>query len=216
MRSMSSPSLFAAFEPQLQQDLRNIGVIRRFSDGQVIQQRGDETKGFYIIEKGRVKLGRFTSDGKFNMTIILGPGDSFGEIAVIGKFPRVADAIADGATELILVNSAALYAALVADPVSTQRVLQFMARQMQEALNAIVLQRRLTSEQQLARLIASMCRKKDMPAVLSINQADLAEHLGLSRMTIAKILAKLEKEELIRRGYGQITVYDSQALRHYS
>jgi CRP-like cAMP-binding protein len=66
---------------------------RTFSAGDVIAAEGQRGIGFFIIEAG---TARVTRSGEERVT--LGPGDYFGEIALIDDGPRTASVTAD--TEL--------------------------------------------------------------------------------------------------------------------
>ena len=93
-RRLSAPMLFSALPDQVQQELRDQSPLRSFDDGQLIQQRGDAPKGFWLIDQGSVAVGQFLRDGEFRGVALLGPGDSWGELAMFAERPRVVDAIA--------------------------------------------------------------------------------------------------------------------------
>ena len=95
---MGAPSLFSAFPEALRLRLQSLAVPRNFSAGQIIQQHGDEANGFWVIEHGQVKIGRYGDGGRFQVIAILGQGDSYGELAMFGRFARVVDAVAADTT----------------------------------------------------------------------------------------------------------------------
>jgi CRP/FNR family transcriptional regulator, cyclic AMP receptor protein len=66
---------------------------RTFDAGQTVAQEGQSGVGFFVIEEGQAKV---TVGGEERRT--LGPGDYFGEIALISQGARTATIIAD--TEL--------------------------------------------------------------------------------------------------------------------
>ena len=83
---MGAPSLFSAFPEALRLRLQSLALPRDFSAGQIIQQHGDEANGFWVIEQGQVKIGRYGDGGRFQVIAILGQGDSYGELAMFGRF----------------------------------------------------------------------------------------------------------------------------------
>ena len=69
--------LHASLEPELRAELEARSMMREFADGQIIQQRGDEPDGFWLIVEGTVVAGQFLSGGDFRAVAVLGPGDSY-------------------------------------------------------------------------------------------------------------------------------------------
>ena len=73
---------------------------KEYTDGDRILVQGDTGtleggQSFYIISDGKIKVS-MEEDGKESFTKLLGPGDFFGERALIEKEPRNATCIADG------------------------------------------------------------------------------------------------------------------------
>lgn len=79
--------------------LGRTGHIRRFNDGEVIFSAGDAGDGFYLLETGRVKISAVVGNGQTLTLAMIGPGDFFGEMAVLDDAPRSATAMAEGVTE---------------------------------------------------------------------------------------------------------------------
>ncbi|MEC7534880.1 MAG: cyclic nucleotide-binding domain-containing protein, partial [Pseudomonadota bacterium] len=88
--------LHASLEPELRAELEARSMMREFADGQIIQQRGDEPDGFWLIVEGTVVAGQFLSGGDVRAVAVLGPGDSYGELAMFSQRPRVVDAVSRG------------------------------------------------------------------------------------------------------------------------
>jgi CRP-like cAMP-binding protein len=62
--------------------------------GAVVIRQGDGGDYYYIIKTGKVSVSRKTVDGKVQMLAEFGPGDSFGEEALVTSAPRNANVIA--------------------------------------------------------------------------------------------------------------------------
>jgi CRP-like cAMP-binding protein len=77
---------------------------KRFETGQVLFQQGDYGDILYIIKSGRVKI---VSDGTQGEELVFnqfGPGDFFGEMALIDGAPRSASAVALTTAEMLLLK----------------------------------------------------------------------------------------------------------------
>lgn len=214
-RSIGAPALFASLPVSLQEELRRGSLRRSFSDGQLVQHRGDAADGFWIIEKGQVKLGHYAASGEMQALIILGPGDSFGELACLGYFPRVLDAEAIGSLEMLWVSEGVLSAAIASCPKVARELLRALSQQLQEALDNLIVFRNLSAPKRLAMRLLALGEGKPAPVKLGIRQQELAELVGVSRMTIASTLAQLDDLGLVSRHYRHLVINDPAALRRW-
>jgi signal transduction histidine kinase len=69
--------------------------IRSFNAGQLIFAAGDVGDGLFVIETGRVQISAVVNSGEPRPLASIGPGDFFGEMAVIDDSPRSATAVAE-------------------------------------------------------------------------------------------------------------------------
>src|SRR5207249_2353654 len=69
--------------------IANAAVEQRFEPGQEIMRQGDVGVGAFIIRSGKVEVLQ-DRDGKQVKLATLGPGDVFGEMALLDEFPRSA------------------------------------------------------------------------------------------------------------------------------
>ena len=77
--------------------LRKIAVERKLAPGETIFKEGDQGDGIYVIADGRVRIASNVANGEPRGLSKLGPGDLFGEMAVLDNDPRSATAVAEGA-----------------------------------------------------------------------------------------------------------------------
>ena len=212
---MGAPSLFSAFPEALRLRLQSLARPRDFSADQIIQQHGDEANGFWVIEHGQVKIGRYGDGGRFQVIAILGQGDSYGELAMFGRSARVVDAVAAGDVRLFWISSAQMDRIISEEPSVSRELLRILSAQLQEALGMLIARRRLSASSLLARSLLLLVRGSQGSAVVHLNQEDLAELVGTSRMTISTALADMEARGLIKRGYGRIEIRDIAGLENF-
>src|SRR5438270_10521133 len=77
---------------------------RRFGKGEIIFHEGDPGDTLHLIAKGRIALRVTTPLGDTATLLVLGPGDSFGEMALIAPAPRNASAVALEPVETMTVH----------------------------------------------------------------------------------------------------------------
>ena len=97
-------SLFAGLDTEALTALASTLQRRRYAKGQFIFQRGDPGLCLYMVESGKVKIVSFSSEGKGLVLNLFGPGDFFGELALLDGEPRSADAVVQEPCQLLLLE----------------------------------------------------------------------------------------------------------------
>src|SRR5205807_8103880 len=77
---------------------------RRYAKGRIIFGEGDPGSHLYLIAAGQVSVGISSADGRFLELHTFGPGDVFGELALLDDEPRSADAVAQEPCDLLLLS----------------------------------------------------------------------------------------------------------------
>jgi CRP/FNR family transcriptional regulator, cyclic AMP receptor protein len=213
--AVGTPSIFRALPADAQAQLRQSAIRYPYSDGAPVQYRGDHADGFYVIERGQVKLGHLNADGEMHTLVILGMGDSFGELACLSGFKRVVDAQAIGDTDILWVSNAALDNLLNASPGLARGLMAILAAQLQESLDLLIVFRKMPAGKRMAHALLAMAEGRAPPVALSLRHQDLAELIGVSRMTVSTILTELESLGLVARRYRTLSLPDPAALRRW-
>lgn len=211
-RSINSSGVFDELPPDIQQQLKSSAQKKQFSDRQLIQHRGEDPTSFYVIVSGQVKMGHYDENGEMHALMLFGPGDSFGEMSCLGRFPRVLDAEAVGETELLNISEKRFSDALLASPALCREVMRVLAVYLKEALDDLVVFRKLSAPKRVVRSLLALTNGKSSPVMLQIRHLELAELVGVSRVSIAKTLSLLAKEGYLECGYGHILIHDREAL----
>ena len=94
---MASPSieflrrvpLFQELDDHTLREIANAAVEQRWEPGQEIVRQGDTGVGMFIVRSGKVEIVQ-EHDGKTEKVRDLGPGDVFGDMALLDEFPRSA------------------------------------------------------------------------------------------------------------------------------
>jgi CRP/FNR family transcriptional regulator, cyclic AMP receptor protein len=196
---------------ELVERLTKEGQRRRFADGVLFQQQGEDSNGFWLIETGQVKTCRHGSKGELTVFAVFGPGDIFGELAFFAGIARQVDALADGDVDAIWIGALLIKKLLATDPDFSFFLLQSMANQLRIALDRVEEQRNLSAAPRLARALADMVSRG--ATKVNCTQQELSDLIGVSRVTTGQILARLERAGLIERGYGWISIPNPGLLK---
>jgi signal transduction histidine kinase len=110
------------------------GQPRTYRAGEVIFHAGAPGDGFYVVQTGRVQLTAVVGDNQPRVLATFGPGDFFGEMAVLDDAPRSATAVAEVDTVALFLGREALLRLLDARPRLALDLIREFSRRMR-ALN---------------------------------------------------------------------------------
>jgi MFS family permease len=115
--------MFGPLEPKkLEAVAQQLGRLE-VSPGDVVIQEGDEGDRFYLVESGRT-----TATHAGQVLSSQGPGEPFGEIALLRDVPRTATVTADEATVLLYLERDAFLAAVTGDDEVSTRADDLVSR----------------------------------------------------------------------------------------
>jgi uncharacterized membrane protein len=90
--ALRSVPLFATLDPKATARLGNYLTIHDYPSSAVICRNGDPGDAMYLIDLGKVHISVTDADGHVVTLAELGPGDFFGEMSIIDRRGRSADA----------------------------------------------------------------------------------------------------------------------------
>jgi CRP-like cAMP-binding protein len=206
-RNLPSPAL-----DELSQNLR----LRHFGAGDAVFYEGDPGTSLCVIQSGRVKLSLISTSGREVIIDLLGPGDVFGELALLDGEPRSADAVATEVTDLLLLQRQDFLQFLEEHPKLTIALLADLSRRLRRDTQLIQDAAFLDVPARLARVILRLAEPQVDPTVRAtprLTQTNLAGLVGTTRETLNKFLGMYQDEGWIRLERGRIIVLNEAALK---
>ncbi|REL29317.1 Crp/Fnr family transcriptional regulator [Thalassotalea euphylliae] len=192
--------------------LASVQLRQCFSDGEVVHQRGESGDGLSIILSGAVKMGNYGRDGRYFLSKLLFPGESFGEFVVFANLPRTHTAEAVGETELGYISSEKLNKVLLQSPTIAYDLLVSLSTRLHQSLEAIDDLKRLPLAARLAKLLLIMANETNNTSYVAVSQEQIAAQLGVSRISVSKSLKQLTKLGFIKPGYHTVHILDAKNL----
>ena len=189
------------------------GSIRRFEDGEFIFQQGDPAIGLVMVVSGSMAVGRYRHDGTYNLLTVLGPGEVTGDTSYFAQAHRLNDGIAQGRTLICTVGGIQLDRLIDTDPEVARFLLTSMATQMHRMIRLIDAERRHPARIRLGWLLLQECDARD--GLFDGSQQDLANRLGVSRVSLVSALAVLVDLGVVKRGYRKLWLTDRARLERW-
>jgi signal transduction histidine kinase len=104
MVSLDSNKLFRELTATELESLRGLTREISFAAAQPIFRQGDPGEGIYFVKEGVVLISTVVGRGDSKVLTKVGPGDLFGEMAVLDNDPRSATATAEQATTVYFIS----------------------------------------------------------------------------------------------------------------
>lgn len=196
--------LFSGLDPDAIAAIARLCQIRKLPAGQTLFQKGDPGDALYGVRRGQIRIETGTATGE-RMTIeVFGPGDLFGEIAVLDGRSRTADAVAQEDCELFVLPRAEIMAMLERDSRLAIRIIELLCgrlRSTNERTEEMMFQ---PLPVRLARRLEALAA--DFGSDLQITQDELAGLVGVTRESVNRQLQEWRANGIVRLGRGRIQV----------
>ena len=194
--------------------LQSRAIHQQFARGRLVMLEHDPCPGMYLVESGRVKIFRTSSDGREQVLMLIGPGGVFNDVPVFDGGPNAAAAAAMERTSLYLIPSEHVLAAMRARPEVALAVAKEFAGQLRTLAGLVedLSFRHVTSR--VAKLLLEYAEQPGRSGPLPrLTQQDIASMVGSVREVVGRSLAALEREGAIRIDRARIVVADRDTLR---
>lgn len=212
--------LLAGLEESEIERIAQVAIPRSFPKGARVFHEGDESDACYVIRSGDVRVTREHSDGRAIALATLGPGELFGELAMLDGGVRSASIEALTDVELVALSAADMRGLLERNAQITAKLVVALTRRLRETNERISRQSFQTVPSRVAGVLSQLVAEEATDAgrdgvTIRMNQVDLAQLAGTSRESVSRFLAVLERAGVVRVGRGRVTVLEPPRLRAY-
>jgi CRP-like cAMP-binding protein len=200
--------------------LLTIARRRTFSRGEVVFHRGDPADSLNLIRKGRFSVRIATPLGDTAMLSVRGPGDAFGELALLGREPvRSATVSALEAAETYSVHRADFERLRHEHPIVNDVIVGILTERLQRLSDQLVEAYYVPADRRVLRRMCELTelyRAGDGEVVIPLTQEEIAELAGTSRATVNRILREAEQRGSVELRRGRTAVLDLSELTRRS
>jgi CRP/FNR family cyclic AMP-dependent transcriptional regulator len=204
--------LFADVPPEDVRRLLTIARRRTFARGEVVFHRDDPANALHLVVAGRFAVAITTPLGETAMLAVRGPGDAFGELALVSGGETVRSATVSslerGETRSVLRDE---FARLRREHPSVDAVLAaILAERVRQLSERLTEAHYLPADARVLRRIAELA--DIYGGEVRLPQEALAELAGTSRATVNRVLREQEQLGTVELSRSKTVVLDAERL----
>ena len=193
-------------------ELEQHAIRYTFTPDEMIFLEGEPSAGLWIVEKGRVKAYKLSTDGQEYILRFFGPGDTFNNLAAFDNAPNATSTTAVTDVSAWMIPTAVFKTMLQTDHELALAVLQGLVSRVRHLVGQV---EDLALHSVTARLAHFLLDQGEDPTLAhpAVTRALIANHLATTPESISRSLRALEKAGAIRFNRHQIIITQPDILR---
>jgi CRP/FNR family cyclic AMP-dependent transcriptional regulator len=214
---MEWPLLAAVPEDQLREVLA-IARRRSFAEGEVVFHQNDPADTLHLIRSGHVAVRIDAGRGDSVIAAILGPGEMFGELALLDPDAlRSATIVAMEATETLSVHQLDFGRLRRQTPAAAEVLIALLSAQVRRLSQHLVEALYVPADKRVLRRVVDMARvyaseEDGGEVVVPLTQDHLADLAGTSRITVNRTLRGEQERGTLELARGRTVIRDVEAI----
>lgn len=192
-------------------ELSAVAIERAFQPGEFVFWEGDSPDWFYTVAEGRVKVLKHSSLGKEFVIAFFGPGEMFGEVAVLENKPYPASAEVVAETKVLGVRREDFLSFLAHHPEVALRIINVLGGRLRDAQSRLRDIAGERVEQRLARTLLMLASK--LGPTLPFTRQEIADMAGITTETAIRVMSRLKDGDIIRSVRGKTIIIDETRLK---
>jgi len=191
---------------------------KEFPKGTVLFREGEPGKEMFVLQSGKVAISKRVRQLE-KVLATLGPGEFFGEMAIISNKPRNATAVVEDDARLLVIDPKTFEGMIRGNSEIAVRMIKKLAERLSEA-DAQIENLLLTDpSSRVIHQILQICQTRGRPMEegieIEFQIRDLPREIGVGEPAVRLMLYKLERAGLIERSGDRLTVYDTARLHEF-
>ena len=171
----------------------------------------DSPDWFYMVAEGRVKVVKYSSQGKEFIIAFFGPGEMFGEVAVFQNRPYPASTQAVNETKVLRIGRPDFLSFLAHCPEVAMRIISVLGGRLRDAQGRLRDLAGERVEQRLARTLLMLSAK--LGSTLPFTRQEIADMAGTTTETAIRLMSNLKDRGIIRSTRGKTLILDETKLK---
>ena len=215
-RNLAQSLLFSGVDEKGLKFVEQAGQAVTAEKGKFLFFQDDPADRFYVVLSGKVKIGKTSPDGKEQILMMAGPGDSFGEAALFAEkiYPATAEVVEK--SELVFFTHQRFMTLIENNPAIAVNMIARLSMLLHHLTRLI---QRLSLEDvstRLAGYILSLLPDDrgsgEQAVVLEEKKMFLASALGTIPETLSRAFARMAEQGIISVSGQKITIHNRRRL----
>ncbi len=208
--------MFSDLEPAALDQLCRYAKHSTLKRGATIVSRGDPGNSLIAVVSGTAKVSVSSADGRSAILNLIGPGEIFGEVAVLDGLARTADVTANTNCEIFIIDRRDFLPFVRSQPALAMKLIELLCtrlRRTSDQVEEVILQ---NLPGRLASALLRLTEKHKLAPggrTIAITQQEISEMVGMTRESINKQLRAWAARNWVRLEHGAIVVLDAEPLR---
>jgi len=207
LATFKETTLFEGLTDEQLQELVTSSITKTFEKNTIVVHQGDNTDSLYVIIDGTVDVFLQNESGKEIIINSLGPCDSFGELAPLGKIPRQASIITKTACQFSVISKQVFMESLLVNPNVSMKIIEILVNRIQDLtddLSSVALD---DVYHRVVRVLYKHSEEVHGKMVTErLTQQDIASRVGATREMVHRILKELKTGGYISIDGKHITI----------
>ena len=193
---------------------------RTVEAGRALFYEGDPGETLFVVVSGQVNIQKGTEEALVHLAR-RGPGEHFGELALLDGRARMADAVAATRCDLLLLDREPFAWCLENVPKMALPILASLAERLREAADGL---ERSQTVDVLGRVAAALLAQAEVSGVReesgavrlgAVTHRQIADEIGASRETVSRAIASLRQSKALRSEGRALVIVSLAKLRRY-
>ncbi|WP_350342719.1 Crp/Fnr family transcriptional regulator [Proteinivorax tanatarense] len=198
-------------------------VHKTYKKGEKLFLQGDIAQNLYIINSGKIKVFKDSSNGKEQILYILTDGDTIGELSLLKKETINYSAVAMENTRVCMLTSHDFQQVIRQESEIILKIMETVGERLQKVEGLVQNLGTKDVEARLAQTLVNLAEeygtvnKSGVNLTLPMSREDLSNYVGVARETISRKLGVLQDEGLIELlSSKKIIIKDLNKLMQHS
>jgi CRP/FNR family transcriptional regulator, cyclic AMP receptor protein len=216
-RLLASCVLFRGLTADEREAIAGRSRIRTFSAGQTIFAIGSPGDQLMALLSGTIRISVPSADSKELVLTIIQPGEVIGELAVFDGKERSADAIAETACTLAVLERQDVLSFFERNPAAWPKLVEVLCERLRRTDQAFAEVAMLPLPARLAKTMLRLLRDRGDSAAadalkIQFSQRDLGNMVGGTRESVNRCIREWQRTGLVQVSEGVIVVNNASAL----